>query len=140
MTRASFFQRSLALVLAAGSAGGCSAGSNGPEYAGIDIAVAANGISIEDQCISLPLLPGGTIDEDIDLAPPLTAHVFAVRDFAEVTLRGTNDPQSPDVTVSFEALRDGYTRELDVTTTDGKSYAVTLSGPCPGDLPPEPAL
>ena len=92
--------------------------------------------------VALPVLPGGTVLEHIELAPDLSAQVFAVRDHAEVTLEGTNDPATASVTVSQPTLFAGYSRELPVTTVGGARYTVTLVSQCtPGASVrlPEPA-
>lgn len=124
--------RALAALLALSALTACSNDPGGPHYTELGIIlVSTTNVPLHTECVPLPVLPGGTIDEDLFLADPLVAHVFAVRDYAEVTLRGTNDPSSPDVKVSESALLAGYSQAIDVTLADGRKYIVSLASPCP---------
>jgi len=107
----------------------------GPEYAELGISTLdARGGEQRRDCVPLPVLSGGVVDEDLTLAPGLTAHVFAVQDFAEVALGGANDPASSHVTIPKATLRNGYSNPIAATATSGESYTVVLLSPCvPGD-------
>ncbi|HTQ05205.1 MAG TPA: hypothetical protein VMI54_15180 [Polyangiaceae bacterium] len=138
MKRFVFFPRFAAVfaLLAGALTGACGGSSGGPEYAEIGIDTATTGgVALVPQCLPLPLLPGGTIDEDVTLAPSLSAHVFLVRDYADITLGGTDDPDSSHVQVPLDTLLAGYRKDLDVTTADGQSYDVTLLSPCATAVP-----
>jgi hypothetical protein len=118
-------------VLATGAlAAGCGASPGGPQYAELGISASTGNVVLTSECLPLPVLPGGTIQKDIGLAPALSAHVFLVRDYAEVSLEGTNDPYSSHVKLPLQTLLAGYVQDLAVTAVDGKSYVVTLASPC----------
>ncbi len=113
---------------------GCSLEPGGPAYAEIGIrALDTAGTELESECFPLPVLPGGHLEEDLDLAPGLDAHVTTLDDSAEVSLMGTNDPSTAHVTVSKKALYAGYSKLLNVTTTGGAAYSIVLVGPCEPD-------
>jgi len=120
----------LALVAASAFAAGCGGSPGGPHYAQVGISASAGGAVLTSECLPLPVLPGGTIDEDIELAPTLSAHVFLVRDYAEVSLEGTNDPYTAHIKLPLQTLLAGYVQDINVTTVDGKTYVVTLASPC----------
>jgi hypothetical protein len=111
-------------------AAACGGSPGGPHYAQIGISASTGTAVLTSECLPLPVLPGGTIDDDIELAPTLSAHVFLVRDYADVSLEGTNDPYSAHVELPLQTLLAGYVKDLNVTTLDGKSYVVTLTSPC----------
>ena len=109
----------------------CSFTPGGPEYAELGIrTLDASGQEARRDCLPLPVLPGGVVEEDLALSPGLDAHVKNEPDFAEVALSGTNDPASAHVTVPKAALLDGYSKTLSVTTTGGAEYSVVLLSPC----------
>jgi len=132
--RASFAQTvvtTLTLGLAA-----CATAPGGPEYSELGLrTLDASGLEIQRACVPLPLLPGGAVEEDLALSPGLGAHVHTEQEFAEVALSGTNDPASARVTVPRTTLLSGYSRTLDVTTTNGAAYSVVLLSPCVPPLP-----
>ena len=110
---------------------GCSLEPGGPQYAEIGLrTIDTAGIEVHRDCVSLPVLPGGHLEEDLELAPGLGAHVTTRDDSAEVALIGTNDPSSAQVAVPKSSLLDGYSKILAVTTTSGAPYSVVLSSPC----------
>lgn len=114
---------------------GCSLEPGGPQYADIALrTVDDRGAELEHDCVPLPVLPGGRMEEDFELAPGLAAHVTTVDDSAEVALMGTNDPATAHVTVPKSSLLGGYSKILAVTTTSGAEYSVVLSSPC---VPPD---
>lgn len=124
--------RAPALVSGAAIALGCSASPGGPEYTELGLrAEDAAATVLGSACTPLPVLPGGTVEEDPTLAPGLSAHVVAVEDSVEVTLSGTTEPSAGHLTVSQQALYHGYSRALAVTTLDGRSLTVYLVSPCP---------
>ncbi len=120
----------LVLTATTALAAGCGESPGGPRYAELGIGVSAGTALLTSACLPLPVLPGGTIQKDIGLAPALSAHVFLVRDYAEVSLEGTNDPYASHVELPLQTLLAGYVQDLDVTAVDGRSYVVTLSSPC----------
>lgn len=114
----------------------CSFTPGGPEYAELGLrTLDASGQETHRECLPLPVLPGGLVEEDLALSPGLGAHVRNEPDSAEVTLNGTNDPAAAHVTMSKSTLLDGYSKTLDVTTTEGVEYSVVLLSPC---VPPVP--
>jgi len=121
----------LALLLSVFVVTGCSTSPGGPQYAELGIRTLDSSdqvLSVE--CLPLPVLPGGVVEKDVTLGPGLSAHVVALRDSAEVTLQGTNDPFTGHVTVSQPTLLSGYDNVLDVTTLDGETLTVVLFSPC----------
>jgi hypothetical protein len=120
----------LAVAAAGALSAGCGASPGGPRYAELGVTSSSGGVTLASRCFPLPVLPGGTVNADLTLAPALSAHVFLVRDYAEVSLEGTNDPYSSHVELPLETLLSGYVQALDVTALDGKSYVVTLASPC----------
>lgn len=111
--------------------GGCSLEPGGPQYAEIGLrSVDAAGTELARECVPLPVLPGGHLEEDFELGPGLQAHVVTLDDSAEVTLMGTDDPAAAHVTVSKLALYGGYSKLLPVTTLGGATYSVVLVSPC----------
>jgi len=115
-----------ALVCAA-----CGTPPGGPEYAELGLrTLDAGGAEQGRHCVPLPVLPGGVVEEDITLAPGLEAHVHTEQDFAEVSLSGTNDPAAAHVTVPKATLRNGYSKTIPVTTTNGDAFSIVLLSPC----------
>jgi hypothetical protein len=113
----------------------CSLEPGGPQYAEIGLrTVNSTGAEVRRDCVPLPVLPGGRLEEDFDLAPGLDAHVTTLDDSAEVTLTGTDDPAAAHVTVPKASLLTGYSKILAVTTTSGTAYSVVLLSPC---VPPD---
>jgi hypothetical protein len=109
----------------------CSFTPGGPEYAELGIrTLDPSGREAQRDCLPLPVLPGGVVEEDLALSPGLGAHVKNDQDSADVALSGTNDPASAHVTVPKEALLRGYSKTLAVTTTEGAMYSVVLLSPC----------
>ena len=109
----------------------CAFTPGGPEYAELGIrTLDASGQEAHRDCLPLPVLPGGVVEEDLALSPGLGAHVRNEQDSAEVALSGTNDPAAARVTVPKETLLRGYSKTLSVTTTDGAQYSVVLLSPC----------
>jgi len=125
-TRLAFKALGVALAL-----GACALSPGGPEYAEIGLrTLDSSGQELSRECLPLPVLPGGVVEKDVALAPGLDAHVLAMRDSAEVTLRGTDDPVSGHVVVTQPTLLRGYTNTLAVTTLEGGTYSVVLFAPC----------
>lgn len=122
--------RAALAVAATALCGACGTSPGGPHYAQIGITTSSSNVELAATCLPLPVLPGGTIEKDVTLASSLTAHVFLVRDYADVTLEGTNDPYSSHVQVPLQTLLAGYVQDLSVTAFDGRSYVVTLESPC----------
>ena len=109
----------------------CAFTPGGPEYAELGIrTLDASGQEAHRDCLPLPVLPGGVVEEDLALSPGLGAHVRNEQDSAEVALSGTNDPASSHVTIPKETLRNGYSKRVDVTSTSGTGYTVVLLSPC----------
>jgi hypothetical protein len=120
-----------ALAVALASAlSACGGSPGGPRYAEIGVSASTGGAVLTSECLPLPVLPGGTIEKDFELAPTLSAHVFLVRDSAEVSLEGTTDPYSAHVKLPLQTLLSGYVQDLNVTSVDGHAYVVTLASPC----------
>ncbi len=114
----------------------CSWEPGGPEYAEIGLrTLDASGTEARRDCFALPVLPGGVVDETVELAPGLGAHVHNEQESADIALSGTNDPASAHVTVTKETLLSGYSKTLSVTTTSGAAYSVVVLSPC---VPPVP--
>lgn len=110
---------------------GCSLEPGGPQYAELGLRTLDNGgLEMHRDCVPLPVLPGGRVEEDLDLAPGLGALVTTMDDSAEVALVGTTDPVTGHVTVPKASLVTGYSKILPVTTTSGVTYSVVLSSPC----------
>ncbi len=109
----------------------CSFEPGGPEYAEIALrTVDASNRELGNECFPLPVLPGGVVDDELTLAPGLGAHVHTEQDFAGVALSGTNDPAATRVTVPKSALKSGYSKSFNVTTTSGARYSVVVLSPC----------
>ena len=127
-----------ALVLAAcGSLCACSLSPGGPEYTELGLrAQDGSNVVLGSACTPLPVLPGGTVVRDVALAPGLSAHVLAVRDSVDVTLRGVEDQAAAHRALSQTALYDTYVEGLPVTTDTGAHYTVWFTAPCnPLDQP-----
>lgn len=121
-----------ALVLATyGALFGCSLTPGGPEYTELELR-AENGsnVVLGSACTPLPVLPGGTVVRDVTLAPDLSAHVLAVRDSVEVTLRGVEDQTAAHRTFSQTTLYGTFAEKLAVTTDTGAHYTVWFEAPC----------
>jgi hypothetical protein len=121
-----------ALALATyGSLFGCSPSPGGPEYTELGMrAEDASRVVLGGACIPLPVLPGGTIERDVTLAPGLSAHVLAVRDSVDVTLRGVEDQAAAHRALSQTTLYDTFVENLPVTTDTGAHYTVWFTAPC----------
>jgi len=130
-----------ALVLAAcGSLCACSLSPGGPEYTELGLrAQDGSNVVLGSACTPLPVLPGGTVVRDVALAPGLSAHVVAVRDSVDVTLRGVLDQAAAQRSFSQERLYDTLSESLLVTTDTGAHYTVWFSAPCDAlDAPQNP--
>lgn len=122
----------LAFALATyGSLLGCSPSPGGPEYTELGLrAEDASNVVLGSACTPLPVLPGGTVVRDVALAPDLSAHVLAVRDSVEVTLRGVEDQTAAQRSFSQETLYDTLAETVPVTTDTGAHYTVVFNSPC----------
>jgi hypothetical protein len=109
----------------------CGTPPGGPEYAELGLrTVDSGGAEQHRDCVPLPVLSGAVVEEELMLAPGLSAHVRTEPDFAEVALSGTNDPAASHVTIPKATLRNGYSKIVSVTATTGTVYTVVLLSPC----------
>jgi hypothetical protein len=117
---------------------GCSLTPGGPEYTELGLrAEDGSNVVLGSACTPLPVLPGGTVVRDVTLAPGLSAHVLAVRDSVDVTLRGVEDGAAAHRAFSQATLYGGFAETLSVTTETAGHYTVWFSAPCDATAAPQ---
>lgn len=119
----------LTLALLAAGCGGESAG--GATLAELQTSVAdSSGHTTNSYCTVLPVLLGGRVRAEIDVAGEFSMLVEGNNDRVLVTFEGVQDAPDLELAIDAETLRSVYTESLEVTTTRDRRFTVQLSSRC----------
>lgn len=119
----------VAFVLGAGC-GGESAG--GPALAKLQTSVSdGTGHTTNTHCTVLPVLLGGRVRAEIDVAGEFSMLLEGNHDLVLLTFDGVRDAAELEFAIDAETLRSAYTERLEVTTLRDRKFDVHLASGCP---------
>ncbi|HEU5073794.1 MAG TPA: hypothetical protein VFU02_06470 [Polyangiaceae bacterium] len=110
--------------------GGESAG--GPPLAKLQTSVAdGQGHTTQTYCTVLPVLLGGRVRAEIDVAGEFSMLLEGNHDLVLLTFDGVHDAAELEFVIDAETLRSAYTERLEVTTLRDRPFVVHLASGCP---------
>lgn len=129
MTRTRLQRWALAATLLTAGCGDDSAG--GQELAELQTSVEdSGGQTTNAYCTVLPVLLGGRVRTEIDVAGEFSMLLEGNNDLVLLSFDGVHDANELDLAIDAETLRSAYSESLEVTTTRDRRFIVHLSSRC----------
>lgn len=128
MTRRRWGSWTLATALAWG---GCGQSAGGPGLAELQVTVSdQGGRTTNAHCTVLPVLLGGRVRAEIDVAGEFSMLLEGNHDLVLVSFEGVRDEAQLELAIDAATLREAYEQEVAVTTHRDRHFIVTLSSRC----------
>jgi len=111
---------------------GCGdASAGGPAIAELEVSVEdQGGHTTNAHCAVLPVLLGGRVRAEIDVAGEFSMLLEGTNDFVLLSFEGVRDAAELGLAIDAETLRSTYTERLEVTTTENAEFVVRLASRC----------
>jgi len=129
MKRRLLTSMALAGALLGGGCGGESAG--GPAIAELRTSVQdLGGHTTNAYCTVLPVLLGGRVRTEVDVAGEFSMLVEGDRELVLVSFEGVKGAADLELAIAAETLRSTYAETVEVTTDQGRHFSVRLESGC----------
>lgn len=109
----------------------CGGKPGGPQLAELEVfAIDGAGHVSDRHCTEMPVLRGGRARDEIDVAGEFSLIVDATPQWVTLSFFEVENAEKLDRELLVEELREGYSEELDVTTTADRRFLVHLNSRC----------
>ena len=88
------------------------------------------GHSTNAYCTVLPVLLGGRVRAEIDVAGEFSMLLEGDNHLVVLSFEGVRDASELELAIDADALRSAYSESLDVTTTKNRQFIVRLTSGC----------
>jgi len=106
-------------------------GSGGPEVQQLETTVFdLAGHPSDSRCTVVPVLLGGRVRDEIDVAGEFSMVVDATRDMVSVSFNGVNDPSAAALTIEAAELVPAFQERVEIETLSARHFVVELTAGC----------
>ena len=119
------------LALAAALVGCGAESSGGPELSELEtVAVDLAGHRTDARCTIVPVLLGGRVRDEIDVADEFSIIVDATRDRVSVLFDGVNESEQTGLEIDAAQLQTAFNERIEIETTKARHFVVEFSSRC----------